>query len=549
MSCYEEEKDYINAHRYLERALSLTPSFDRTRDMARLQRLSEQADDARNHVVRVDPFQALSLEMMASVMRYGLVADRYFVLKCSWVCQKWRNTLNRDCPDLWGTLTIDPKSFKDKTQNEKRNAWIGRCGITPHTVKLEDLVLSSVTRIPKGYDEYLRRAKTIEISVKKPLVLSRLAEKWSEPCEQVQSLTLDGGYAPNSKGVRGSGENPPVELTCGLLSYKGKMAVQDIELKNVDYVDRIEGGEYKGRDMDSMRQLKDYTSLKRLSVQNCAIPNVYRPGVLGNVGANTEYQIDVLHRALRRAFRLEYLEVIADKETCSGGRAAQPGQGRIIDFPILQTIRIPPPGHWSIDVRSLSLQTLAYVVPQGFNKYHYTQSNAKPLLPDVQHLPAPVHRLGLLKHLEVECTSADDISQLQGITAHLPGLTHLVVRSFGYPYPRPTDAMSADTRAQIQILVALESEPRVNPNLEKLRLEFCHTPDDRLISLVMKRKAGNGLAPLKRLELRGCSQLKEETRAFLAQEVPHFVCEHEMPVFSVEEEDKKEELLRRLACL
>jgi hypothetical protein len=139
---------------------------------------------------------------MASVMQCGLVADRYFVLKCSRVSEKWRNALNRDCPDLWGTLTIDPKSFKDKTQNKKRNVWIDRCGLTPHTVKLQDMVLSMVTQMPKGYDEYLRGAKTVSISVKSRPIPP--CQKWSEYCQQVQRLSIDGGYAPHTKGSRGS---------------------------------------------------------------------------------------------------------------------------------------------------------------------------------------------------------------------------------------------------------------------------------------------------------------------------------------------------------
>jgi hypothetical protein len=326
------------------------------------------------------------------------------------------------------------------------------------------------------------------------------------------------------------------------------MAIREIELKNVEYVARLEEGEYSGHDLDSTRLLKDYFSLKRLSVQNCAIPNAYRPAVLGSPG--TEYQIDVLHRALRRALRLEYLEVIVEKATCLEGRSAPPGQGRIIDFPNLRTIRIPPPGHWSIDVRSLTLQTLAYIVAPGFDKSHYTQPNAKPLVPDDQHLPTPPQRLGLLKHLELEGTSGDDIWRIKGITAYLRGLNKVVVRSFDYPYPRsPADALDVDNRAQIQVLTALESAPQFNPALDDLRFEFRYTPDDRLIKLVLKQKNGNGIAPLKRLELRGCSQLSEEARVFLAKEVPHFICEHEIPVFSREEEQKKEELLRRLACL
>lgn len=290
--------------------------------MARLTRLKEQADDMRHNIVRVDPFKVLTLETMTSIMKFGLDMDRYFVLKCSWVNQKWRDTLTGDCPELWGILTIDPKSFKDKTQNDKRNAWISRAGLTPHTVKLQDMVISSVSRIPKSYDDYMSRAKTIMISVKEPLVLARLADKWEEPCDKVQHLSILGGYAPHDRSSRDTGENPPVELHCGLLSYQGTNTVRSIELKNVDYKDRILDEEYGTGDLDYMRTLKHYPFLTRLTLENCAIPNVYRPGVLGNPGA--EYQFDVLHRVLRRAPSLEYLKVVPEKQTYLDGRAAQP---------------------------------------------------------------------------------------------------------------------------------------------------------------------------------------------------------------------------------
>jgi hypothetical protein len=49
---YEQEKDYINALKYCERALSILPVFERSTHDTKLARLKEQAEDARAHVIR-----------------------------------------------------------------------------------------------------------------------------------------------------------------------------------------------------------------------------------------------------------------------------------------------------------------------------------------------------------------------------------------------------------------------------------------------------------------------------------------------------------------
>jgi tetratricopeptide (TPR) repeat protein len=87
-TCYEKERQYVKAYDWLQRGISLIPSVER--EQAQLEKLAwlrRHAEDAKSNVRRVDP-SLLPKELFTIVMQYGLLEDRHFVLKSTWVSKR-----------------------------------------------------------------------------------------------------------------------------------------------------------------------------------------------------------------------------------------------------------------------------------------------------------------------------------------------------------------------------------------------------------------------------------------------------------------------------
>jgi hypothetical protein len=145
---YEQEKDYVNALKHFELALSILPVFERSAHRSKIVRLKEQTADARASVARVDPFGKLPHEVILLVMQNGSYQNGDFVLRCTWVCRHWRESLI-NTPTLWGTLIFDPEEFRNKKTVEKRKAYIERSGKKVHTVEFNKLLLSTVGKFTR----------------------------------------------------------------------------------------------------------------------------------------------------------------------------------------------------------------------------------------------------------------------------------------------------------------------------------------------------------------------------------------------------------------
>mgnify|MGYP002718979641 CR=1 FL=1 len=80
-ACYGQERDFINAHLYFGRACALLSVSERATHMAKLERLQEQAEDAKNNVYKEDPLDKFPLEIVINIFQLGLQDDPLLALK------------------------------------------------------------------------------------------------------------------------------------------------------------------------------------------------------------------------------------------------------------------------------------------------------------------------------------------------------------------------------------------------------------------------------------------------------------------------------------
>lgn len=116
---YGQEKQFVQAHIYYERALALLPVPEKLSYLAKLERLKEQSEDEKANIFRVDPFDILPLEVIINIMQFGL-EDPNYVFVASGVNRRWRTVLNYSCPELWKTWTFSHKDLQGKAWQAKK---------------------------------------------------------------------------------------------------------------------------------------------------------------------------------------------------------------------------------------------------------------------------------------------------------------------------------------------------------------------------------------------------------------------------------------------
>lgn len=240
------------------------------------------------------------------------------------------------------------------------------------------------------------------------------------------------------------------------------------------------------------------------------------------------WQSDPLHRALRKAERLQYLKVVPEAKT--SWQAAKPWMGSRITLEHLKTAILGPPADWSIDIYAPNLETLIIVLPEDdpWAKRHFVNNDdplVVPLIPDLEHSPVTIDTIWRLRKVKFEASFNDLIPRLEEWLSRLTHVRTIEFCGLDRPYPnRSATAEHPDNRAQIRILQSLVDHPEWCPVLEDLRLSFCYTPGDQLLQLVAEREGATGAAarPLRRLQLPHCSKLSDITRAQLNLKVPSF---------------------------
>jgi hypothetical protein len=464
----------------------------------------------------VDPFEEkLPHEVLLSVMQYGLESDKDFVLGCTWVSRRWRDTL-LNSPTLWGTLTFDVGELKNKKSEEKRKAFIERSGKRIHTVDFRNLMLSSIGKIHKNDRQPCETAKHLNISVASPLVLDRLSTKFYNAFSKLEHLRINGGYEPhfllaNSHYRRGP---PPRALHCDFIEAHESVFLQHLELDHVDF--RLQEAPMSPATWDKRStagNADQYTALRTLISNKCAFMNGYHTPVR----QADRWQSDPLHRALRTTTALETLIVIPEEKISL--TAAQPGIGKKCTLTALRSLTLPPPSVWALDIVAPNVEILKFRLPSELPHVHdlFLKQHARPLVPALHHSPVPQDILWKLTHVEFPCFDLDKIERLELWIPHLANVKTLAIRGFRGsrgPYPKASHAEGPDDCVQIKILESLIHRPEWLNKLEELHLDVCYTPDQALIDFVTMRTAPAVPAartPLKRMVLRYCSKLADET--------------------------------------
>lgn len=541
-ACFGQEKDFVQAHAYYERALSLLPVSERVAYIAKLARLKEQSDDVKANVFREDPLDIFPLEVIINIMQFGLdTGDGDFVLKCSWVNRRWRDVLVNSCSELWKTLTFTHSGLTKKIWDDKTSAWVARAGKID-TIALNDFSLGAADRITKKQGKYLADARTLEIHARDRAVITRVARALSTFERGIHHLRIGQNSSWVRSRVREAGSL--TEISCGMLpDEESRIQVQSIELQSVSFTCNPQGYGWTWmggrRVLDRWQPVQDYPELRRLVVKGCSFDNIREDSQAGSTGS-LKYQRDVLHTALRGCPNLEYLEV-----SYIGGynsNVYQPGQAKRITMPLLKTAILPLPSQWSIDINAPNLESLAFSV-SSINTWEYDRKHPerqRPLIPSIEDSPVEMDALLKLKSFEIACYTRDGIAEFGNWASRLDNITRLAIRHVGEAYPRaspPAQNSEGSSAAQVP-----DTEDRVSTRavqfllanvgswfskVTDLEFEACLIPGKTLVEYVRRRKLTAGCEALQHLTLVRCSKLSDKAKLVLEQEVPHFTITRE----------------------
>lgn len=231
VACYEKERDFASAYEWMKEAVSLTVLSERSLHNDKLRRLAQQVACMKDNAFRKDPFDILPLEVIVNIMNFGIQSDRD-LLRCSWVNQKWRKTIN-NCKELYGIFTLRGSVGKSKSFDEKRKAWTQRSGGQFHTLKIEEITLSGITKLSRTYDPPFQSSKSVQISVKDNKILRRLVDKASKRCQNLTHVDI------STQDMMPWEPEPfssvPLTIHCDFAATSTISTLQSITVRNVDY--------------------------------------------------------------------------------------------------------------------------------------------------------------------------------------------------------------------------------------------------------------------------------------------------------------------------
>lgn len=506
-ACYGQERDFINAHLYFERGCALLSAPERASYVAKLERLREQASDVKNNVYKEDPLDKLPPEIVINIIQLGLEEDPLFALKCSWVNQRWRNTINHNCPELWRKWTLSDEELGSPHMEARRRHWLIHAGGEFDVVSLQALSSLSINRLPT--DIAFEADKRLEVKVQNMDLLDSFVRKNQGDAGFsicIESLRLDVGRVRQVDGGSRYRErqSPSDVLTCNLPVYRGTL--RSLELLNIGfssyYLNTYSPVEIQQPDILS------YPALKHLYLENCLLPDVFaETGVDSGTGPGLQYQADALHNTLRGARLLENLEVVV---SWYNRRAPDSGLNVVILLEELHTAILPPTSVWSIDIVGRNLKSLAFRLLKTNGKYSpaaIDQDDHTELIPDPDDTVITVSSMALLETVELLSSPADDISKLRAWICRLPNVSKLVIRDIEqFPYPEPYGkAWYPANRVSNRALQLLSDNPDWCPALTTLHFESCFTPGRSLVEWIRQRKQSTTCTTIKKLILEGCT--------------------------------------------
>lgn len=198
-------------------------------------------------------------------MQYGTIEDSDFVLKCSWVNKKWRETLTQSCPGLWGTLRFTREGLQKTGFKEKAGIWHQRAGDNLNTLELRGMMPGGAIRIAKSFFPVMDRLKRLDIAVLDADGLHSFANRLVHTCSNLQELAIDGGSCHREKT-----EGVPLQLHCGFIASGTEKELRTIEVRHVDYRnDNRSPILYPFLANGRIRHIEQFTGRKRLTVFQC----------------------------------------------------------------------------------------------------------------------------------------------------------------------------------------------------------------------------------------------------------------------------------------
>jgi hypothetical protein len=538
-ACYGQEKDYINAHQYYERALALLSVPERISYIAKLEHLRTQANDIANGVYKEDPFEKLPLEIVIRIFQLGLEDDPMLALKGSWVNQRWRNTIQHNCPELWRTWTADDQELRGKRWDGRREFWLQRAGGSFDEISLDNLTSPAIIRLPTEMRLYAPNVKRVQMKFSNMDMLDLFAgsgeyrHRHGVTPEVIMGITSLRLAIVRIRSLWGGRKyryrpQPSQVITCGLRIDVNSL--RTLELSDVGF-SRL--GQSVPLDVPEP-DTTSYPVLTCLIAENCMFPMAYAmTGINDASGANVRYKADVLHNTLRGSPRLEHLEVMF---SWMNRRAEDHVGGRHISMDHLQTAILPPPAVWSIDILAPNLKSIAFRLLKLDGSYTPGESTGmrSPLIPALEDTPVDVDTMARLESAEFVCSRADDISRLNSWISRMPNIKELMIRDIEqFPYPPPyAKAAHPANRTSNKVLQLLIDNPDWCPTLTTLCFESCFTPGHMLVEYVRKRKHSSTTAAISKLTLEGCTKLSKKAKTVLAQEVSEFEIRDEYNVTS-----------------
>lgn len=467
--CFEKEGEYTKAHEWLQMATTLYPATQRGLHQDKLARLREQADKLKAESGFRDPFNKLPLEIVLQIMGEASQDDPNVVLRMSWTNKLWRQTLLHHCPELWGTLKIPWSELKMGVRfPEKRKAWIERSGKRFHTVEIGDTLdygnLTAIAKMKRSYVPFIENAKRVRLHITDNKILRRLCAKFPQAFDAIQDLYIDGGSLTFESAREAY---PNHHLHCGLAAPSSRTTLKSVEISNVDFRDyNIVASQaddhFHGRIYTGPKDLDVYPQLQRLIIDRCAF-STFKANLetLPDRSIVGRHMNCILHRTLLGAPDLRYLKVVSHSSMMSF-KSQRLSTNRIQTK--LETIIIPPPTVYAIDISASQCQSLEFAMPveTGSNRnVHRPLAGRSPLIPSIADSPVDVVNLGRLTCLGFAFCSSDKMPRLERWLSQVPNLASLAIRGVSewVGYQQPVDNQLTDIGVDEGILQALIDHP------------------------------------------------------------------------------------------
>lgn len=524
-NCYVFEKQYISAHKYYERAVSLLPVPERAPHSTKLARLQEQAKDEKENIFRADIMTIFPLEVIINIFQHGAIMDPLFVLRPSWVCQTWRNCLIKSCPELWRSWTVTHTELKGKFWESRRAAWDKRSGNALIEVSLKDFTMEAVAKTKQTLRNDVKTIKKLDIDVRNLPVLHCLRDNfWDIKGGTIEELRVSGGRLTRSPG-RWQG-SPAKDLTCGIPVDIGNIRV--LELHRVSFL-YSPGGRYIYPDPQRRHAptvdepfIAQYSTLKKLTITDCEIDFVSAKSIPdGSEAVAVGYQADLVHTVLRGAPALERLDITIDWMATMPERTRY---GRPIVMQVLDSAILPPPGLWPIDIIMPKLKSIAFRMPSDCDVYRHARMVARdmlPLIPELEDTTPSEVLIQTLESAEFACSPYDNAPRLEVWLAQLHNTKRLgLCNDSESPYPKPARNFDElDDRIAYRSVQTLRNHPEYCPSMTEVQLEGCLVSGKDLVEYIRLRKRTAGCADIRRLVLKGCNTLSDKAKRVLQQEV------------------------------